>query len=242
MAQATVSRMKKGARRFARQTRAFVRLLAREIKTRRARLGLVLTGLMTSLVNHPSLRRSRVRREGLRLWRRFVLLMSDGYNFDEFYRTQHGVARTMDQLPTTTLLAKAYELSDDAEGVAAMRILVERAVLKAQVRLKAERAVAAFEPKPHDPAIPRQWRDAVQERDVIEEAFVPRSAPRPAPRSARVVTRDELPIFALERRGRVSSVIAPPEWGRSLPFVVDNDDAFELSVPELVPYRAITRH
>lgn len=236
MARATRAKMKKGAHHVAMQARAFLRLLDARFGAGRDAFALFLTGLLTSIADIPAVRRSRLRREGLRLWRRLVLMMSDGYNFEEFYRTQHGAVeshapeavRSMDRLPTSALLAKAYELSDDADGVAAMRILVERAVMKAQVRLTTGRAVATYEPKPHDPTIHHQWRDA------IEEAFVPRHA--------HAKSRDALPEFVRERRGEVSSVVEPPEWERSLPLMVADDEAFELSVPEVVPYRASTRH
>ncbi|MES1989447.1 MAG: hypothetical protein V4441_00670 [Pseudomonadota bacterium] len=220
MAQATLGEMKKDAHHYVMQTRAFLRLLGRRL--RRPRL------LLAALVNLPALRRSRFYREGQWLWRRVLLVMSDGYNFEEFYRTQHGVkagdvhvaVKAMDHLPSVALLSKAYDLSDVVEGMAAMRVLVERAVLKAQARQMAGRAVSAYAPKPHDPTIHNHWRAA------IEEAFAAhRSRARPV---------NELPSFVTTARGKTSSALAPLN--------VANDTAFELSVPEFVPYRASTRH
>ena len=215
MAQATVSSMMKGAHRIAMQTRAFLRLLGQSVH-------------FTSLINLPALRRSRFYREGQWLWRRVLLAMSDGYNFEEFYRTQHGVkagdmhvtTKAMDRLPSAALLSKVYNLPDDVEGIAAMRVLVERAVLKAEARLLAGRAVGSYAPKPHDPTIHNHWHAA------IEEAF---AAHRP--RARRAV---ELPAFVTAAQGRTSSVVVP--------LMVADDASFEMSVPEIVPYRASTRH
>ncbi|MGV8995716.1 MAG: hypothetical protein ACOH12_02075 [Parvibaculaceae bacterium] len=238
MAQATVTRMKKGAHRFAMQTHAFIRLSGYRFRVHHADCVLFLTGLVTSVVHHPSVRRSRLRRDLIRLRR--VLMASGDYNFDDFYRTQYGLgvspdevsSADFDRLPSATLLEKAYSLTDDARSAAATRVLVQRAVVKATAREAAGQAAAVYAPKAHDPSIHHQWRDA------IEAAFAP-GATGQGPEAERPVV---VGIRRPKASNKADKMVDIPFWQRPVPLMVADNEAFERSVPQAVTYRASTRH
>lgn len=191
---------------------------------------------LQGIANLPVLRRSILRRKTVRLWHRFILRVSDGYNFEEFFRTQHGVGQTPSgtveaelwQLPGQHLLDLAHNVEQAERGATAMRVLVERALRQSERRsMSADRKFVVpvlQDPNVYVPNIHTQWRGA------IETAF---ASQRSAPPARRVTEQP---------RARMSYWDAPPGEVLPAPCVVEDDATFELSVPELVPYRASTRH
>ncbi len=217
MAKARLSRIKEDAQRIASLALALLR----------ARAGSV-AGLWVFVAGLPVVRRSRPRREIHRLYRRFMWLMSDGYNFEVFYSTQLGAGHVADQaderrteqLPGKILLAQAHDLTDQQQGGVAMRVLIGRAVRHAAVRGE---AATSYRPTSH--TLHAHWLD------TIEAAFSRDEGPKP--------------LASVQHKAIANATVNYKERSLKRPFqapVMVDEDAFELNTPELVPYRASTRH
>lgn len=219
MARAGFYRMKEAAQRIASHAHAFLRMK-----------NLGRADLLASVANLPTIRHSPLRRDIYRLYQRFKLLMSDGYNFELFYCTQLGTAHVADfdeapaieQLPSDTLLAQAHDLAEQSLGAASMRVLILRAVRKAEERGP---TTNSYYPKVQTNTLHEQWRN------TIEAAFRPEISHGPMARGNPLRSPKEGARHAGRSHRRAVSVA-----------VVEDMTTFDRSIPEVVAYRASTRH
>tara|TARA_R110000868_G_scaffold90096_1_gene250343 strand:+ start:882 stop:1529 length:648 start_codon:yes stop_codon:yes gene_type:complete len=215
MAKARLSRIMEDAQRIASLALALLRARGRSV-----------AGLWAFVANLPFVRRSSLRRQTHRLYRRFIWLTSDGYNFEVFYNTQLGAGhaaeqadeRKIEQLPGEVLLAKARDLADHQQGGAAMRVLIGRAVRHAEARTP---AAAPYRPTSHPQTLHAHWRD------TIEAAFGSGSGPKAA---------------KFQNTSKANGRRSGRALGHMASITVEDTATFDLSIPEAVAYRASTRH
>lgn len=189
--------------------------------------------------------RSPAWRNGVRLWSRLTLLMSEGYNFEEFYSTQIGSGTAMaragsgkyDHLSNRSLLAMVHNLEDGERGALAMRELAARAVHLAvyrQAALGAADAMLAQNAQPAERVEGEVPVSSIHERwhREIETAFASVREPEPDL---------ERHIAELSVKPKKQPAVKETAQKSKPPVLVDYA-SFDRALPEILPYRASTRH
>jgi hypothetical protein len=189
--------------------------------------------------------RSPAWRNGVRLWARLTLLMSEGYNFDEFYSTQIGNGTAMsragsgkyDHLSNRSLLVMVHNLEDSERGALAMRELAARAMHLAiyrQAALGANDAMIRQNAQPAERVAGEVPVSSIHERwhREIETAFASVREPEPDL---------ERHIAELSVKPEKKPALKEVSHKANSPVVVDYA-SFDRALPEILPYRASTRH